>query len=283
MARSIESGRTVKEPATNASQDACRGAQAHQLSIGGTGDAGGESVAGHWRGISCAWTRGVCAAIGMGCAGVAQGQLPGTGLTVPTPLPSPSIVQHNLFEQPWIVVALALVAGVVLAMVLNGRGKGRAALMAFLVSGLVAGGVFLASEAVTTPREKIDQSARALVAAVAAGDATGMGERLTSDATMRAWLFPIEVDRDRIIDEASKRFGDGEFRLSSWSIEELQASQAGPEVGVVQVKIRAVPARDGTIAHFSWWRLDLRLEGGEWRVRHVEPISVQFVTNPVGG
>ena len=273
----------MNEPATKASQDACRGALAHALSIGGTGDVGGESVGVLRPRIDCAWSRGVCAASGMGCAAAATAQLPGTGLTEPTPLPSPPILEHHLFEQPWIVVALVLVSGVIAAMVLNGRGRAKAGGLAFLMGLVVSGGVYLASELVTTPRERIDASARSLVAAVATGDAASMGVWLTSDATMRAWLFPIEIDRDRIIDEASKRFRDGEFRLSSWSIEELQASQAGPEVGVVQVKIRAVPARDGTIAHFSWWRLDLRLEGGEWRVRHVEPISVQFVANPIGG
>ncbi len=197
----------------------------------------------------------------------------------PTPLPGSPLLDHLLFENGSLLPAALLLASASVFLVLKSRGNPGKGALAAVVLVVLALGARLTSRFVTTTRETIAASARALVAAVASADLNGVDAHLAQDATLRAWLYPLAIDKPTILEEIRKTF-TSQYPLKEHAILELQTSKDGPEVARVQVKIRAVP-REQEFPHLSWWRLDYRKgTDGIWRVRRVEPLAVALVANP---
>lgn len=197
----------------------------------------------------------------------------------PAPLPGAPLLDRLLFENDYLLPGTLLLASAAVFLVLKSRGNPGKGALAAVVLVLLAVGATLTSRLVTTPRETIAASARALVAAVANADLNALDAQLAPDATLRAWLYPFAIDKPTILDEVRKTFTN-QYPLKEHAILELQASKDGPEVARVQVKVRAVP-REQEFPHLSWWRLDYRKgTDGVWRVRRVEPLAVALVPNP---
>jgi hypothetical protein len=81
------------------------------------------------------------------------------------------MLQRLAFESPVIAPAVVLLAGLVAAVVLAQRAKGRAAAGVLIVAVLLAAGVATASRLVTTDRERVIQQTRDMVAEFGQGDA----------------------------------------------------------------------------------------------------------------
>lgn len=207
---------------------------------------------------------------------LAQGAFGGLTIPTPPPLPRAPIWETYIFEQPWPLAVVLILVGI--AVLLKGRGRPRAIVPA--LSLLAAIGVVAAGMLVTTAREKIMASTRALVAAVVHADSTTLDAELDESAKLFSFQHNDGVDKWALLDEVARRFSPGaELAIKDWSIEGLEASRDGERVGRSLVKVRAVSAAAG-VPVFSWWLLDYRMDtSGRWRVIRMEPQSISFVND----
>jgi hypothetical protein len=89
---------------------------------------------------------------------------------------------------------------------------------------------------------------------------------------------PSGVDKDTILRETSK-YLDSSYRVSEYRIQAIQAVIDGPNVARTQARVRIVPeAMDAPIV--TWWRMDWRQDGGQWRVTGIEPLSPLWIAPP---
>lgn len=207
---------------------------------------------------------------------LAQGAFGGLAIPAPQPLPSGPLWETYILEQPWpLAIALVVIAAVVL---FKGRGKARAIVPAVAI--LAAMAAVAAGLLVTTARESIRKSTRAMVAAVVSGDSTTLDAELDESAKLFSFQHNDGLDKWALLDEVGRRFRPGaEYAVKDWSIEALEASRDGERVGRSQVKVRAVSAAAG-VPVFSWWLLDYRMDAsGRWRVIRMEPQSISFVND----
>jgi hypothetical protein len=195
-------------------------------------------------------------------------------------LPRPPILQL-LLEQPHYIAAGLLFGGVVAWAFLRRRGLGARGLAAVGVAAGAALGIELLAAGITTPRERILARTRDLVRAVAGADAGATGLILADDARLRVDISRLQgalsdgMDREEILGLVRTAMRS-EFRVREHRIVEARAAIDGPNVGRTLVRVRVVP-ESGTSAHYSWWQLDWRLEGGAWRAFVVQPRWIQFV------
>lgn len=211
---------------------------------------------------------------------LAQGAL--DQLTIPDPpaLPAPSLFERFVLEDPWIaaLVLLAVAIGVFLAF--SRVGQRRQGTIAALTALLAAAAVLVAGTLVETPRERMMDSARRLVDAVARGDAQDADRELDDHAILTLFLFPDGIEKDRILAEVAARFTSGPYTVKEHRVIDVQASRDGSNVGRVQIKVRVVP-RDQPTPFFSWWLLDFQEHEGAWRVAAIRPLSMSFVRDPM--
>lgn len=205
---------------------------------------------------------------------LAQGGLSVFTVPTPPPLKSAPIWETYVLEQPWPLVAILVVVAIVLFV----KGRGKARKVGPPIAILAAIAVALAGSFVTTARETMIASARALVAAVVAADASTLDAQLDPDALLFSFRHKAGVPKFAIIDEVVDRFrSGGEYSIKEHGILNIDASQDGQRVGRVQLKLRVVSAQLG-VPVFSWWLLDYRRDSsGQWRVLRMEPQSISGV------
>lgn len=207
---------------------------------------------------------------------LAQGAFGGLAIPSPQPLPSGPLWERYILEQPWPLVALLVVAGVVVF--LKAKGRARSAVPAVLLLGAV--GVYAASELVTTANEQIRASTRRLVAAVVGMNVNAVSAELDSSAKLFSHWHNSGVGKDDILADVESRFRNGsEYAIKEHDIIELSSSRDGTRVGRSLVKVRAISAM-GNVPVFSWWLLDYqRTADGRWLVVQMEPLSISFVSD----
>lgn len=194
----------------------------------------------------------------------------------PPPLPSPPFLERYLFEFPWpaavVLVAVAVIAGVTLTR----AGRRSAGWGVMAIGAVAAAGVIGLAYWVVTDRERVSQSTRELINAVAAGDAAAVEALLTDDAVLIA--PPLSADRVRkpaIVTRVGRDFAPGHvYHLREHGVTALQATMDGPTRARVQVKVRVVPEITGSPVP-SWWRIDLtRGADGRWRISGIGMLSI---------
>lgn len=190
----------------------------------------------------------------------------------PTPLHETWLLEQPL---PVAIVALLLLGGIGLAMLRRGnKARGLALLSASL---LAASGLMTLGAIVETPREAISSRSSELVGVVADGDLARLEGLLDLSATISQpnFRFPFRIERsgrEAVLEEVRQFAGSGV--VGSLVVLERRAATEGPQVGVSQVRVRALDGEGGWVGH-SWWRLDWVLRDRGWVVRDIRPLWFQ--------
>lgn len=197
----------------------------------------------------------------------AQGPL-NKGPAVP-PLPSSPVVARYLFENPWPLVVVLVVAciGVLVAMNQRGRAKQGVAIAAGLA--LAAAGVWLTAKLVVTPREGLRKQTYRLIDAVIRVDAARAGQILEPEAVAYFREMPTGT---AIMPWISTNLS-GQYRVREWAVLEEQATIDGPNAARTQFHVR-VTAEDYGLPYLGWVRFNWRKDAsGAWRVKSVEEMG----------
>ena len=190
----------------------------------------------------------------------------------PPDLPPPPFFDRYVLESPWLVgvvlVALAVVAAY------GARGKKWSLPVAGGLAALGAA-VIAAGMLVTTPREQVQADARELVAAVAAADAGRTGALLHPDVRMVYFLSgPDGIGRDEILNLVRNELG-GRYRVSEAIVREVQVQLLSPASARAQLRVTVTSASG--IPNLPFWRIDWRLQGGQWRAVGIQPLAIAGV------
>lgn len=199
----------------------------------------------------------------------------------PPPLNEPLGPSVLLFEQPWILMVLALVAGLVCCWWLNRRGRTPAGLAA-LVSGIVLAGLLsLVARLVVTDRERVASGMHALLDATAMVDTVALSSLLDPQAHLYYFKSPAGLDREGILGAVRSDLGQS-YRVKDWGIQELQIEPRVDGAMIAQMRVRVTPEA-WNFPHVSWWSVEWKKTGSEWRVTSIRPLAIQFFQgNPAG-
>jgi hypothetical protein len=196
------------------------------------------------------------------------------------PLPAPPLWERALLEQPGYLALFLLLAGIVVFILLNQRGKPRQGAAAATGLVLASIGVMLLGMMVQTEREQMADATRTLVDVTARNDTAALGEMLAPDARLFAGMPIPEVaavpsaglDRDgilRAVNTALTREPLKEARVTR-----VQAERLSPGAGRTQATVRVVVERYA-VPNTSVWRLNWRRSSdGRWRITQIEPVYV---------
>ncbi|HED53374.1 MAG TPA: hypothetical protein ENJ00_04145 [Phycisphaerales bacterium] len=196
-------------------------------------------------------------------------------------LPSPPFVEHVVFESPAMLVAVLGVACVV-AVVIAVRSRRR--LWGMLVAGallVVAGGVLISADRVTTDREQVIARTALLVDALAAVDTRTLEAMMIDNARLGpgpdaggyARSIPELDSKADIITTVQRRLGNSNL-IGSHRILETRAGLDGPNVARSLVRVRITGPDDAYLNH-SWWGIDWRRRDGQWKVAGIEALWIQ--------
>lgn len=191
-------------------------------------------------------------------------------------LPQPPLLERLLFENPWPLAALFIIAAVLAGAFLHRAGKDRNAGVAAVVLLVLAGAVVAASALVTTERERLADLAKHTVDSVMAADDAAVGAVLAPDVTLILLGHDTRMSRQGMLNivasDVGRRYGVPEHRVQT-----VQASVDGPNVARTQMQVRAHVDRLGR-AVGSWWRLHWRRDSdGRWTITSVEALQIDGV------
>lgn len=192
----------------------------------------------------------------------------------PTPLAEPLTFSILFFEQPWIFMALALLAGFIASWWMKRKGELSKSVVMLLCGALLAGAFFSLSKFVVTERERIGWRSRELLNATASANTTVLATLLDRDARLNYFKAPGGLNRDGILEAVQADLGRA-YRLKDWSIQELQIAEASPGNVATQMRVRVTPEA-WNFPHISWWAVDWKKGGETWRVVKIQPLSIQF-------
>jgi hypothetical protein len=200
---------------------------------------------------------------------LAQGARSWLEVPEPRPLPDPPFLQHLLLEQPWPVVAALAGVAVIAFFWLRSRGSVKQAALAGAGVLALAAGAWLLADQTTTSREAATSAVRDLVRGVAEADVAALDRRLAGNVIAEYSGITLPVNKGAILALVSRQFASGGvYRVKDWGIEEVQADVARPGFAQALVKVRVVSEMSGFPVR-SWWAIDLREEGGEWRAEAI--------------
>lgn len=195
-------------------------------------------------------------------------------------LPPPPLLDRLLFEQPLPTAGGLLLAGVVAFLVINRTGEGRRALIAGGIAVLLAGGVLLVGVLVTTTRERLQARTVELIDAAATADIPRLEPLLSPDVRLGLWERDLAAGRGRVLDSVKDYVGT-RYKVKEHSVAWTSATVDGPNVARSMVRVRV--RTEATMYDFptgSTWRIDWRLEGGEWRASGIRCLQIDGVGAP---
>lgn len=187
-------------------------------------------------------------------------------------LPGAPLHESLLLESPWVLVVVLVVLGLGWWYIQQQRGKGKPALIGLVIALALAGGVYVLSEQVQTPREALRQKTVELVDAIADPDPQTI-ERLLQPG---AWASALRRhEREEILRYVEQAAGaSGTYRAPAnfevvWRrIRDVRAEASGGSIGKSQINV-VVQANQG-VPTATWWEIDWdRQPDGSWRARTV--------------
>jgi hypothetical protein len=192
----------------------------------------------------------------------------------PPPLPEGGWLQVHTLESPWLLAGALVVAGALVLVWFARRDELRKGLSRGGPLVLLAGLLVLLASSVHTQRERMRDSARALIAAVAQADVPAIRASLTEDSRLE---YFGGISLPAIIDQVESNMTPGRrWAVKEHAIEAIQMQPAGPDAGLVQLKVRVIPEATN-FPHRSWWKLTLqRSPDGTWRTRLLTPLEIQW-------
>lgn len=195
----------------------------------------------------------------------------------PPPLPDPPPLEHYLFEQPWMPVAVLILVGLILFYSLRNANRTKHAALSAGICLLLAGGLFLLATFVHTPREHARDATQRLIDAVAAADGATLRRELAPEARVVHPRARSGVSAEETASFVERNFAQSaQFQVKSHAVEQFQAARLSPDRVQVQVKVRVLPAATNFPVR-AWLRLDYRIEQDKsLRCTGIEAITVQF-------
>lgn len=190
----------------------------------------------------------------------------------PVPLlPDPPAIEHYLLESPWMACAVLVIAGFVGLIVLNRQGKAGRGVQVAGAGILLAAVVFVLATVVKTEREALAERTLELVARTATVDTAGLSPLLSDRvavSTSLALPIAIPVDKATLLDSVRKTLGES-YRIEKHTTGRVRAVIDGQNTARTQVRVWVTLAKgqayyDAPVG--SWWRIEWRKEGDEWRV-----------------
>jgi len=203
------------------------------------------------------------------------GGLAALDAAAPPPLPSPAALTHYTAESPWLAMVVAVALTGVAVFVLVKRQRKRAAGVIVGVGAAAAAGLFLLSQYMQTPRERMMATTQSFIQAVATAQADVVRAQLTSDAALVLPHFTAPERIERIMMRVRSELSPGGvYEVKAYRILNLQAHLDGPARGRAQVKITVTPMSAGFSVP-SWWRIDYEQDAsGEWKVSGIALLSI---------
>jgi len=199
----------------------------------------------------------------------------------PPPLSEPLDLGVLLFEQPWIFMVLVLAAGLIASWWFNRRGSAGKGVAILAGSAAFAGLLFLAAKLVVTDRERVALGMRELLRSTATVNTVGLTKLLDPQARLYYFKSPAGLDRDGIVSAVKSDLGQM-YRIKDWGIQELQIAPLSEGTMASQMRVRVTPEA-WNFPHVSWWSVEWKKTGDEWRVVNIRPLAIQFYQgNPSG-
>ena len=194
------------------------------------------------------------------------------------PLPEAPLLDRLLFEQPLMLGAGLLLAGLVAVVALRNANKMKAGILALGVAVVLTAGVFATASMVTTDREALLELQDDLVRAVAEADIDALDQLLARDARMPSVSISLlsgGLSRERILSVVASTTG-GAYPVSDHAILDRQAVVDGPNAARTQVHARVESG--GGAPTLTWFRIAWRLdpEAG-WQAVEIEPLFISGV------
>ncbi|MBN8596857.1 MAG: nuclear transport factor 2 family protein [Planctomycetes bacterium] len=199
----------------------------------------------------------------------------------PPPLSEPLGLGILLFEQPWIFMIVAFTLGLLASVWFRRRGeRGKGLALLAGCAGLAAL-LFLAARLVVTDRERVAANMHELLRATATVNDASLGRLLDPEARLFYFKSPAGLERAGILAAVRSELGQA-YRVKDWGIQELQLAPAGDNVMQTQMRVRVTPEA-WNFPHVSWWSVEWKKTGDEWRVINIRPLAIQFFQgNPSG-
>ncbi|MBX3381360.1 MAG: nuclear transport factor 2 family protein [Phycisphaeraceae bacterium] len=199
----------------------------------------------------------------------------------PPPLNEPLGVSVLLFEQPWILMAAVLAAGLFAFWTFNRRSRASMGLAILVGCIALAGLLALVAKLVVTDRERVAIGMRELLDATARVDTARIGTLLDPQAHLYYFKSPGGLDREGILAAVRSDLGQA-YRVKDWGIQELQIASLGEGTMATQMRVRVTPEA-WNFPHVSWWSVEWKKPDSEWRVISIRPLAIQFFQgNPSG-
>jgi hypothetical protein len=146
---------------------------------------------------------------------------------------------------------------------------------------VLAGLLFLVAKLVVTDRERVELGTRELLRTTATVDSDGLTKLLDPEAKLYYFKSPAGLDREGIIGAVKSDLGQ-KYRIKDWGIQELQIAPLSQDSMATQMRVRVTPEA-WNFPHVSWWSVEWKKTGDEWRVINIRPLAIQFFQgNPRG-
>lgn len=178
-------------------------------------------------------------------------------------LDHPGLFQRFVLEEPWPLVALLLLAGVIALVLLNQRARAGLGLVCLAVAAALAVAVYGASAAVETTEESLRARTRALVAAALSEQPGALAAMLEAGAAVDVLGGTRREGRDAVVQLVAD--WRARYPLRSWSVSDVRAVVDGESVARCQFRFSAEPEAT-RLPSGSWWIVTWRKDaGGQWQ------------------
>lgn len=192
-------------------------------------------------------------------------------------LPPPPVIDRFLFEQPIALVVVLVALGGASAYALISRGQTRWGMAALVAACLLAGGAFLTSRVVTTPREQATAVVERFLESVRTADGPAADALLEPDVEFATGGSIVDTLARESLVSTIDRFD--QFEIKEWSSQILGAVQDGPRLVRVHASVRVISRRDLGYPWPTTWLFTLRHEPadtgpGTWRVARMNCLTI---------
>ncbi len=192
-------------------------------------------------------------------------------------LPEPGLIEHWILESPLPLALSCFAIGIIVfGSLRHTKNNTRIGLPTLGFTLLLAAGVLLIGQLITTDREHLKARSAQLVQAASTGDQQALGNLLADQVRINA-SFVTQVGKERIITLAVSRAAP---MIESASTKEVRAGIDGPLIARTHIKIKV---KADMVPPSSWWLIEWTKpnpESTDWVATHIEPLWIQGFTNP---
>lgn len=202
-----------------------------------------------------------------------------TGAPQVPPLREPFDPTQYLFDNPWPLAGLLIVAAIGLVWWFNREAKASQGVRWAGLCIALATAVMLTANLVTTQREIVIRQTRQLITVTAKADLAALEPLLGREIALSLPGNSAQFSRGQILDLVRKYPG-GQYPVESVSINSIQAVLDGGSIANTQVHVRT-RAPEATMYDFpvgSWWKIGWRRDGDRWVVSSLQCLQIDGVS-----